>query len=266
MHTSRLLARVTPSAILTQGGMTLVKRQFSVLFLLCHLTLICAVSSMVIAQDANDQQLFNQFMQLVEKGDYQAAQQINIDVLRLDAKQRVKYLQVLQDLERMADVKTDPGVLLNSGLDAAVQAQDVRATGFLKAVLKHPKASESQKQQASAALAEVRRKTHPEVSEAQAKIAQATTAIHDGDLDGAERLLLSIKKSKVDLGWFENERIAKQLDLIKQIRSGKVPATARNPLAQGASNDALAQANMEAAALSTLPEAPTQNLATPGTC
>lgn len=242
MHTSRLLARVTPSAILTQGGMTLVKRQFSVLFLLCHLTLICAVSSMVIAQDANDQQLFNQFMQLVEKGDYQAAQQINIDVLRLDAKQRVKYLQVLQDLERMADVKTDPGVLLNSGLDAAVQAQDVRATGFLKAVLKHPKASESQKQQASAALAEVRRKTHPEVSEAQAKIAQATTAIHDGDLDGAERLLLSIKKSKVDLGWFENERIAKQLDLIKQIRSGKVPATARNPLAQGASNDALAQA------------------------
>lgn len=222
--------------------MTLVKRQFSVVFLLCHLVLMCAMSSMVVAQDANDQQLFNQFMELVEKGDYQAAQQINIDVLRLDAKQRVKYLQVLQDLERMADVNSDPAVLLNSGRDAAVQAQDVRATGFFKAVLKHPKATEQQKQDASTALAELRRKTHPEVTEAQAKIAQATTLIHEGDLDGAERLLLSVKNSKVDLGWFENERIAKQLDLIKQIRSGKMPATARNPLAQGASNDALAQA------------------------
>ncbi|HAI12153.1 MAG TPA: hypothetical protein DCM28_10650, partial [Phycisphaerales bacterium] len=194
------------------------------------------------AQDANDQQLFNQFMQLVEKGDYDAAQQVNIDVLRLDAKQRVRYLQVLQDLERMSDVKTDPAVLLSSGRDAAAQSQDVRATGFFKAVLKHPKASDAQKQQASTAIAQVRRKTHPEVSEAQAKIAQATAAIHEGDLDGAERLLMSVKNSKVDLGWFENERIAKQLDLIKQIRSGKVPANARNPLANGASNDALAQA------------------------
>lgn len=233
---------VTPSAILTQGGMTLVKRQFSVFFLLCHLVLLCCLTLSAHAQDANDQQLFDQFMQLVEKGDYEAAQQVNIDVLRLEAKQRVKYLQVLQDLERMADVKTDPAVLLASGRDAASKAQDVRATGFFKAVLKHPKADESMKQQASTALAEIRRRTHPEITEAQAKIAQATQAIQDGDLDGAEKLLLSVKSAKVDLGWFENERIAKQLDLIKQIRAGKVPATARNPLAGGASNDALAQA------------------------
>jgi general secretion pathway protein D len=196
----------------------------------------------VLAQGSDDEKLFNQFMQLVEKGDYEAAQQINIDVLRLDAKQRVKYLQVLQDLERMADVKTDPDVLLASGRDAASKSQTVRATGFFKAVLKHPKASSAQQQQASSALAELRRQSHPEISEAQAKIAQATQAIHEGDLDGAEKLLLSVKNAKVDLGWFENERIAKQLDLIKQIRSGKVPATARNPLAQGSSNDALAQA------------------------
>lgn len=181
-------------------------------------------------------------MKLVEKGDYEAAQQVNIDVLRLDAKQRVKYLQVLQDLERMADVKTDPDALLASGRDAASKDQDVRATGFFKAVLKHPKATEQQKQQASGALAEIRRKTHPELSEAQAKIAQATQAIHAGDLDGAQKLLLSVKNAKVDLGWFENERIAKQLDLIKQIRAGKVPPTAKDPLANGASDDVLAQA------------------------
>ncbi|MAX24510.1 MAG: hypothetical protein CMJ19_08395 [Phycisphaeraceae bacterium] len=239
---NRLPIHMTPSAILTQGGMTLVKRQFSVLFLLCHMVLLCSLSVTALAQGSDDEKLFNQFMQLVEKGDYDAAQQINIDVLRLDAKQRVKYLQVLQDLERMADVKTDPDVLLASGRDAAAKSQTVRATGFFKAVLKHPKASSAQQQQASSALAELRRQSHPEISEAQAKIAQATQAIHEGDLDGAERLLLSVKNAKVDLGWFENERIAKQLDLIKQIRSGKVPATARNPLAQGASNDALAQA------------------------
>jgi type II secretory pathway component GspD/PulD (secretin)/tetratricopeptide (TPR) repeat protein len=142
----------------------------------------------------------------------------------------------------MADVKTDPSSLLASGQDAMVKAQDTRATGFFKAVLKHPKASEAQKEQASTALAQIRRKTNPELSEAQTKIAQATAAIHEGDLDGAEKLLLSVKNSKLDLGWFENERIAKQLDLIKQIRSGKVPAIAKDPLAGGASSDALAQA------------------------
>lgn len=221
--------------------MTLVKRQFSV-FLLCQLVLLLSLSMTVHAQDANDQQLFDQFMQQVEKGDYEAAQQINIDVLRLQAKQRIKYLQVLQDLERMADLKTNPAVLLSSGHDAASQVQNVRASGFYKAVLKHPKASASQQQQASNALAKIRRSTHPKLSEAQSKIAQATMAIHEGDLNGAEKILRSVKSSKVELGWFENERIAKQLDLIKQIRSGKVSPTAKNPLAQGASNDALAQA------------------------
>ena len=78
--------------------MTLVKRQFSV-FLLCQLVLLLCLSMTVHAQDANDQQLFDQFMQRVEKGDYEAAQQINIDVLRLQPKQRVKYLQVLLDLD-----------------------------------------------------------------------------------------------------------------------------------------------------------------------
>ncbi|MBL4702148.1 MAG: hypothetical protein JKX85_12920, partial [Phycisphaeraceae bacterium] len=137
--------------------MTLVKRQFSVFFLLCHLVLLGNLSLTVSAQDASDLQLFDQFMQQVEKGDYEAAQHINIDVLRLDPKQRVKYLQVLQDLERMADVKTDPAVLLSSGRDAAAKLQGVRATGFFKAVLKHPNASEIQKQQASTALAKLRR-------------------------------------------------------------------------------------------------------------
>ena len=85
---NRLPIHMTPSAILTQGGMTLVKRQFSVLFLLCHMVLLCSLSVTALAQGSDDEKLFNQFMQLVEKGDYDAAQQINIDVLRLDAKQR----------------------------------------------------------------------------------------------------------------------------------------------------------------------------------
>ncbi len=221
------------------GGIILVTRQSSVLtltLLIASVLLGAGLYSPTFAQDdPTDQQLFEQFMQLVEKGDYQSAQKINLDVLRLEAKQRIKYLQVLQDLEQMADTKAAPATLLQAGRQAWSQGQPVRASGFYKAVLKNAKATANQKEQANNALASIRRGSHPKLSEAQAKIAQASGAIREGKLDEAEKLLQDVKASGVNLGWFENERIARQLELIGQIRSGKVRLNAAG--GQATSND-----------------------------
>lgn len=214
--------------------------------------LLCGVFCMMTAavataDDASAASLFKQFMQQYTEGDLQAATETGkkIDPLQLPKEQRVEFFEAFQDIERVADSQADPATLLQKGLDAQRAGQQARAATYLRAVIAHAQSTDAQKQTAAAKLAESRRLLNADLARARQTIDSAIEDIKAGKVDEAERKLQSVKDSGVDLGWFDNERVDRQMARIKEIRDrgGVMPVNGASPRpVSNDPNDPLTQA------------------------
>ncbi len=207
---------------------------------------VCAAGPALALDDGpSADALYNQGLKQYSDGDLPAAKSTleRVDPLQLPKEQRVQLFQALQDIERLLDGSAPPQELYDKALQAQREGNYARAATYYRAVVKHAQADATQRANATARLAEIRRSADAQVTQYQQLVADATAEIQAGKLDDAERKLMAVKEAGVDLGWFENERVDRQLALINQMRQnssapGKV--VTRNGNAGGA--DPLAEA------------------------
>lgn len=179
-------------------------------------------------------QLFEQGMAQYQQGQYEQARQLlrQVDPMQLSSsEQRLALYRALQDLERRSQPHDWRQVLQQA--DAARAAGQLpQAANLYQAVLAMPGAPDVARQQAQARLAETRRQMFPDVAAARAAIDQAEADLAAGRLDAAELRLQAVKSSGLDLGWFDNERMARLLATIQQRRSSlaQAPPSSAGPV------------------------------------
>ncbi len=177
------------------------------------------------------QQLFDQGMQQYTDGDLIAAQQTfrRIDPLQLDKQQRLTMYETIQNIDRQIRQGADPKKLLRDAQQAQDRGDLSRALALYQSVARHPSSSTQQKQTATARLAEVRRRLNADLTRARQSIDEAAADIQAGRYREAQRKLQAIKASGLDLGWFENERIERQLIMIADRLANDRPDQAQTP-------------------------------------
>lgn len=189
-------------------------------------------------------QLFDQGMQRFEAGDLEAARTTlrRVDPMQLSKENRVKMYETLQELDRQTTKQGDASALLSEADEAAKAGQTSRALSLYEEVTKNSKATERQKQTAAARLTDIKSRQNAEASNARKSIDSAAADIKAGRLDAAEAKLKSVKSSGIDLGWFDNERVDRQLAEIAEKRSGAVATVAAADAGNGG-NGAVSDGN-----------------------
>jgi len=164
------------------------------------------------------QQLFKQGIKQYAEGDYVSAQQTfrRLDPLQLDKEQRLVMYETIQNIDRHLRQDTNPATLLNNAIKAQNSGKLSPAMAMYQSVIRHPRSTKKQRQKATAQLAQVKRRLNAELTRARQSIDEASADIRVGRYEAAERKLRAVKESGLDLGWFENERIDRQLMTITQ--------------------------------------------------
>jgi len=193
------------------------------LLLMLASIVLMSLTSLLLADEASQSaELYEQGMKYFATGDLQNAKQTlestELDPLKLPKEKRVKLFKTLEDIENLTKAGADPKEQYNEGTRAKAAGNIARASSYFKAVTNNPKADDKLKQAATARLAEIRRSNDGDLARAQRAIAEAVQQIQAGDLDAAERKLQMVKDSGVQLGWFDSERVERQLALIQQKR------------------------------------------------
>jgi len=178
------------------------------------------------------QQLFEQGIQQYANGEFVGAQQTfrRVDPLQLNKKQRLIMYETIQNIDRHIRQDTNPDKMLSEAANAQNSGKLSKALAMYQSVARHPKATQDQKRQATARLAEVKRRINVELTRARQNIDDAAADIRAGRYRAAERKLLAVQKSDLDLGWFENERVDRQLMIISErLAAQKRRATHKTP-------------------------------------
>ncbi len=167
-------------------------------------------------------ELFDQGMQQYADGDLAAAQKTfrRLDPLQLNKEQRLIMYETIQNIDRQLRQDTDPAKVLEQAIGAQRRGKLPEAMNLYQTVTQHPRATEAQKEKASARLADVKRRINAELTRARQSIDKAAADIRQGRYEAAERKLRAVKESGLDLGWFENERVDRQLIIIAERTSG----------------------------------------------
>lgn len=166
-----------------------------------------------------------------QQGQYEQARQLlrQVDPMQLSSsEQRLTLYRALQDIEQRSQPQ-DWRQVLQQADAARAGGQLTQAANLYQAVLAMPGTPEVARQQAQARLAESRRQMFPDVAAARAAIDQAEADLAANHLDAAELRLQAVKSSGLDLGWFDNERIARLLATIQQRRSAAPGLAAPTP-------------------------------------
>ena len=192
---------------------------------------ITAVVAPVVTMGQDDlvsQKLFEQGMQLYAQGRYGEAQQAlhHVDAMQLSKEQRVSLYETLQSIERRLEKAADPEGLLRQAQEAQKSGDLSEAMRIYQSVLHHPESDTQQKQQAEARIAEINRRLNADLTRARQTLDEAIADIRAGRLEVAQQKLQRVKASGVDLGWFDNERLDRQLAVIAERRGGAASQTA----------------------------------------
>ncbi|MCE9589363.1 MAG: hypothetical protein K8S99_02435 [Planctomycetes bacterium] len=193
-------------------------------------------------------QLFEQGMQQFSAGDLDSARATlrRVDTAQLSKEDRNKMFNALKALDDQALKQGDASTVLSEADEAAKAGQFARAASLYESVKGNAKASEQQKETASARLADLKSRQGGAAGNDRKAIDAAAADIKAGRLDAAEAKLKAVKAGGRDLGWFDNERVDHQLAEIAELRkkpvatvadAGEAPVAAEVKSAQG-SDDA----------------------------
>lgn len=184
------------------------------------------------AAEQTAEQLYEQGMAKFAGGDYAAAEAVfnRVDPVQLPAKERARMKDVLAEMASNNAAGTSASAQLAQAAEARQNGELKQARSLYEAALKNPAATDAQRATAKSGLADVKRAGKPEVVKQRAIVDAAATDIQEGRIDDAEKKLNGVKKSGVDLGWFDNERVDSQLKLIAERRAemGTIAAAADN--------------------------------------
>jgi len=119
------------------------------------------------------------------------------------------------------DAKPSPTALLEQARARA--DQDLSdAAALYNRVLASDEAGEATKRKARAELAQLRRMQNPDRTESRELIEMAADAIERGDYQQAKQRLDTVESAEVELGWFDQQQIKRQRQVIEQNRQPRV--------------------------------------------
>ncbi len=193
--------------------------------------------SLLFAADATNptsSQLYDQGMAQYSQGDYQGAletfRRINRD--DLSKAQRLAMYQAVLEIDRRLRAGVSPSEGLTQAAAAAQSGNWERAIQLYESVASNPAATEDQRQAALDQVSQIKRRVADDQARARRSLAEAETDIQAGRLNEAERKLREIKSSGLDLGWFDNERLQRLLEIVAERRAQQAaaaPAQAAQP-------------------------------------
>jgi type II secretory pathway component GspD/PulD (secretin)/outer membrane protein assembly factor BamD (BamD/ComL family)/tetratricopeptide (TPR) repeat protein len=133
-----------------------------------------------------------------------------------------------EQARQLALQQADPAWQLTQGDNFSGSGDLAGAAGYYRQVINNAKATDAQKQQAAVKLAAAARTADGPAAQMRRTLDQATEDIQAGRLDEAEAKLKTVRASGVDLGFWDNARMARQADLIRERReqAGQVAAVA----------------------------------------
>ncbi|MFA9478631.1 hypothetical protein ACERK3_10020 [Phycisphaerales bacterium AB-hyl4] len=181
-------------------------------------------------------------MEQFEQGDLEAARQSlrRVDHMQLPPNQRVRLFRTLQEIDRQtADaveangdaeaeeevewIALSPEELLSQADQMASEDPDA-ASQLYRQVIADEQASDSERGQASASLAQLRRQANRELTITREQIDLANQALERGDHAEAIERLERVQASGVSLGWFDQQRVERQLALAQRQHEASRPA------------------------------------------
>ena len=167
--------------------------------------------------------LFDHGMQSYSAGNYLEAQSTfrRLDPLQLNRKQRLLMYETIQNIDRQLKGISNPATAMKEAARAHRSGNLSQATKLYQSVIKHPGATKKQKKKAEVELAQIKRRRNAQLTRARESVDKAEADIRDGRYESAERRLRAVKESGLDLGWFENERINRQLTIIAEQRKSQ---------------------------------------------
>ncbi|MEX2388078.1 MAG: hypothetical protein WD534_09380, partial [Phycisphaeraceae bacterium] len=252
-------------------------RQLLAVVAVCS-SLVFGLSPDAIGQDQGSQptagELYAEGMEQFEQGDLEAARASlrGVDHMQLPPNQRVRLFQTLQEIDRIAadeaeaaEADADAGEEVPAApepvgptpaelLDEAgrLASEDPGAASQLyRQVVTHDQASDEQRDEAGANLAQLRRTMNRDVTLAREQIDLASRALDQGNPDEAIERLEMVQASDASLGWFDQQRVERQLAMARQQREAARPAEPEAPAEAAATEedpDAVAAAEPEAPA------------------
>ncbi len=174
-----------------------------------------------LGQAQTPRELYEAALEQVATGDTEAAltQLRQIDPLQLPDNVRSDYYDLLTRLDPNAPATDAPAASSQPVADrlaAAADASPEEAAAIYSDVLDSADATEAEKATASARVAQVMRGQNPDLASARATIDEATADIQAGNYAAAKVKLESVRDSGLDLGYYEEQRIATRLRVIDQ--------------------------------------------------
>ncbi len=193
--------------------------------------LICSISVVCHAAQPTAEELYTQGMQQYEAGNYTAALELfnRLDPVQLSAEQRVTMYEATQEADIRLRAPADPASILEQ---AGNERQPARAQALYRQVIANANATAEQKAVAEARLRELDRASQPQLTQMRRRLDDAAVDINAGRYGDAQRKLRSIQESGVDLGWFDNQRVERNLAVIEErMAMAAAPATTEAPVA-----------------------------------
>ncbi len=187
---------------------------------LCVLLALGATTMLAWAQEADTpaSQLFEQFMDQYARGEYDSARATaqQIDPVQLPRDQRVTLYETIKQIDSKAVEASDPAALFERAGAASKAGDPVSASNTYKLILQHEDATDEDKRTARARLAELVRLSNMDRTRLRQMIDAAVSDVRADRHDEAEKKLTAVRASGVNVGWFDDQRIARHLALIDE--------------------------------------------------
>ena len=152
-----------------------------------------------------------------------------IDAADLPAERRDALASLRDHIETRIG-RREAANLLERARRRARNGQGREAAELYGRVTKHAHATAKQIETARAGLASTRRELNKRLSAARASLATAEAALDAGDLPKAEKELTALRKSDVNLGWFNRQRLASLADELASRRAAEARRAATRKL------------------------------------
>jgi len=191
---------------------------------LCVTASLVGLAQPVAAQsEASAEETVQQAVSLYEDGQIVQARQmlmrVSPDQLSDDLRQQRQ--QTLEAIQEKLSTEADPAAVLAAADRAAEQRNHVEAEMLYQAVMDHPDSTPQQEQAAATRLTEARRQINVQLDQVRKQTDAAAADINAGRLEAARAKLTAVRRSGVDLGWWDNDRVNRYLAMIHE-RQGQI--------------------------------------------
>ena len=188
------------------------------LLALSFLLLLPLASPVAADEGKSVEQLYAKFMEQYKAGDFEEALETSRDIqpVHLPSEKRVALYEAIQDIQRKGQNPKNIDELLKQAERAQDKGDLGRAVALYETIRASENATKKQKATAAAGLAEVNRKINSQLSDARKKLAEAESLIQAGKIEQASQNLTQVQESGLDLGWFDNNRLANLLAQVNE--------------------------------------------------